>query len=307
MPADTATNSYRIDPRLLQRLKTIELRSRYLVSGLYANRHRTAQLGASTEFVDHRAYRWGDELRTIYWRVFGRTERFFVKRFEMEANLRVHILLDTSASMRVEPDGDLPGKLDLACVIAGAIATMAVTQQNAAGLTCIGDRVEEHIPAKQGMAHLSLLYQHLSQPRGRGGGRFGELVSEVADRMPPRGVTFVITDALDDVDALTSALKGLRVRGHDVTLIHVLDRDEMHFPFDQLTQFRDPESELRVVGDASAMRQRYLSRLNAYLERIDSACKPIHVDLVRLTNADDLTALLPLHMLRRLMAGGARA
>src|SRR5438477_8202577 len=115
----TATTPLHIDPAVLQRLKGIELQSRFLVRGLYSSRHRTADHGSSTEFIEHREYRKGDELRRIDWRVMARTDRLFVKVHEMESNLRLHLVVDTSASMRVPPPAGLPGKLDLACVITG--------------------------------------------------------------------------------------------------------------------------------------------------------------------------------------------
>src|SRR6476620_11402186 len=115
--AATASDQLEIDPALLQRLKGIELQSRLLVRGLFSSRHRTADRGSSTEFIEHREYRWGDELRTVDWRVLARTDRLYVKVHEMEANMRVQLVLDTSASMRVPPPAGLPGKLQLAAVI----------------------------------------------------------------------------------------------------------------------------------------------------------------------------------------------
>src|SRR3954447_5323638 len=132
MPLTTAA-PLQIDPAILQRLKGIELQSRFLVRGLYSSRHRTSDHGASTEFIEHREYRRGDELRRIDWRVMARTDRLFVKVHEMESNLRVHLVVDSSASMRVPPPAGLPGKLNLACVIAGAIATLAEGQQDSIG------------------------------------------------------------------------------------------------------------------------------------------------------------------------------
>jgi uncharacterized protein (DUF58 family) len=303
MPA-TGDKQLEIDPTLLQRLKGIELRSRYLLRGLYSSRHRTADRGASTEFIEHREYRRGDELRSIDWRVMARTDRLFVKVHEMESNMRVHLLLDTSESMRVPPPAGLPSKLELSCVIAGAIAMMVETQQDAVGLFCIGDRIEEAIPARQGLTHLSLLYQHLANPKGDGGGKYGDRVLEASARLGKRGVVFLITDALDDPKTLLSALQNLRVREQDVTLIQMLDRNEIEFPFDRLTEFRHPETRGRVVGDPSALRAGYLARLQKHLDEVETACKKAQADYLRLDNAADLNKLLALHFIRRLMRGG---
>lgn len=302
-----AADSYlRIDPALLQRLKGIELRSRFLVRGLYNNRHRTADFGPSVEFVEHREYRRGDDLRSIDWRVFGRTNRYYVKVHEKESNMRVNILLDTSQSMRVPPPEGLPTKLELGCIIAGAIAMMAETQQDAVGLVNLGQKIEEHIPPRQGPAHLTMLYQHLADPPGTGGGRYGDLVMEAGKRLGTRSMVFLLTDALDDPEALLNALKNLRVREQDVTLIQILDRNEIDFPFDRMTEFRHPESGERIIGDPASLRAKYLERLHAHLDKVEAHARKAQVDYLLLNNSDDLTKLLTLHFIRRLARGGAR-
>ena len=299
MPPPTS-GQLQIDPALLQRLKGIELRSRFLVRSLYDSRHRTGDHGSSTEFIEHREYHRGDDLRSIDWRVFGRTDRYYVKVHEMEANMRVNLLVDTSASMRVPPPTGLPSKLELACTIAGTIAMMVETQQDSVGLLCLGDKIEEHVPARQGPAHLFELYQHLANPPGDGGGSYGSLVQEAGERLGSRGMVFLITDGLDDPDALLSAMKNLRVREQDVSLIQILDRNEIEFPFDQMTEFRHPESGARIIGDPSTLRARYLERLQAFCEQLEDNCRAAQAEFIRVRNDDDLIRLLSLHFIRRL-------
>ncbi|MDP6115127.1 MAG: DUF58 domain-containing protein [Planctomycetota bacterium] len=297
------TDHLKLDPALLQGLKGIEIKSRFLVRGLYHNRHRTSDFGASTEFIEHREYRKGDELRTIDWRVFARTDRFYVKVHEMESNMRVHILLDTSESMRVPPPEGLPGKLDLASTVAGAVAMMVETQQDGVGLMCLGDGIEEHIPPRQGKTHLALLFQHLSNPPGTGGGSFGDLALEANKRLGSRGMVFIVTDALDDPDRLFTALKNMRVREHDVTVLQILDRNEVEFPFDQMTEFRHPESAQKVVGDPAALRAKYLERLHGHVDKVEEYCQKAQADYLLINNEDDLNKLLSLHFIRRLARG----
>ena len=298
--------SLTIEARLLAQLKGIELKSRYLVRGFYENRHRTRDFGASNEFIEHRDYQQGDEIRHIDWRVFARTKRLFVKRFEMEANMRVHCLLDTSDSMRVTAMNRLPTKLELASTITGAVSMMAISQQDSAGLFTLGDKLEEHIPSRQGLRHLALLYQHLGAPRGQGGGNFGEVAWDAMRRIGRRGVVFVLTDALDELDPMFETLKGFMVREQDVTLVQVLDEAELTFPFDTMTEFRHPESGQRLMGDPLQLRARYLERLEAHQQRIRDFCSQQGVDYLRIHTGEDLNSLLSSHFLRRLMHRSTR-
>jgi uncharacterized protein (DUF58 family) len=299
-------NGLTLDPRLLEQMKGIELKSRFLVRGFYENRHRTRDYGASNEFIEHRDYQKGDEIRRIDWRVFARTNRLYVKRFEMEANMRVHFILDTSDSMRVPADGNRPTKLDLAASIVGAVAMMAASQQDSAGLFCVGDKLEEAIPARQGMRHLALLYQHLGAPRGKGGGNFGEIAWEIMQRIGRRGVVFMVTDALDPLEPIFETLKGLAVREQDITLLQVLDETEVTFPFDKMTEFRHPESGRRIMADPLALRARYLERFEAHQRRIAEFCGQHGVDYLRIHNGDDLIGLLLSHFLQRLIRRSIR-
>jgi len=299
-------DSLRIDPRLLESLTSIELKSRMLVRGLYNNRHRTSDFGSSNEFVEHRDYRRGDEVRTIDWRLFARTERLYVKRYEMESNMRVHFVLDTSDSMRVPPPAGLPSKLELAATIVGAVATMVITQQDAAGLYCLGDGIEERLPPKQGLNQLSEIYQHLSRPRGQKGGDFGGLLKQLTEWLGRRGVVFAVTDGLDDLERFFDALTGLCVRGHDVTLFQIFDRDELTFPYDKMTQFVHPESRQRVVCDPMMLRASYLDRLQRHVATIEDWCKKWRIDYLRLHNGEDLVKLLTSHFLKRLFSRAFR-
>jgi len=298
-----STERLSIDPRLLQRMKGIEIKSRFLAKGLYNNRHRSTDFGSSNEFIEYRDYQPGDALSTIDWRVYARTDRLYVKRFEMEANMEVHFLLDTSGSMRVQAERGLPGKLELAATIVGAVATMVIAQQDSAGLYCIADGVAVHIPPSQGLRHLSLLFQHLSDPPGSGGGDFGKLAQRPMQEIGRKGVAFVVSDAIDPPEELFETLKGLMVREQDVTLFQILDKAELEFPFDKMTEFRNPETDQRIMGDPLRLKQQYLKRMNSHLQDIEQFCNRTGVDYVRIHNGDDLVNLLASHFIQRLVRG----
>ena len=296
-----ASSGMKIDPRLLQSLKGVHLRSQMLVRGMYNNRHRTSDFGSSTEFIDHREYQKGDAIRSIDWRVFARTDRHYVKRHEMEANMRVHLLMDTSDSMRVPPPDGLPSKLELAAAITGAIATMVISQQDAAGLCLVGDKIEERIPARQGMNHLAQLFQHLGAPRGTGGGAFGTQIAHLGGHVQSRGMVFVITDALDELEPLYKAMRNMVARQNDVTLLQVLDQAEVEFPFTQMTEFRHPETGARLAANPSDVRDRYLQRLREHQAALEGFCRKARIDYVPVQNNADLVVLMRSHFLRRLM------
>ncbi len=301
--ASTTAAALAIDPAMLQRLKGIELKSRFLVRGLFNSRHRTSDFGSSTEFIEHREYRRGDELRQIDWRVFGRTDRFFVKVHEMEANMRVYLVLDTSESMRVPAAPGLPGKLELACVVAGALAVMAAGQQDAVGLFCAGDRLDERLPARQGEQHLHEILRRLAAPPGGGGGAFGRRLLEAGAQAGTRCLLFVLTDALDDLDELAATLRQLRERLQDVTLIRIFDRRELDFPFEQMTEFRHPETGERIVGNPVVLRERYRRRLQEHREQLQAICRQAQASLLELDTGGDLAELLTLHFIRRSLEG----
>lgn len=300
----TADTQLKIDPKLLQRLKGIELKSRFLVRGLYNNRHRTSDFGSSTEFIEHREYRRGDEIRTIDWRVYARSGRFYVKVHEMEANMRVQLLLDTSDSMRVPAADGQMSKLELAATVAGAIARMVQTQQDSVGLACLADRIVEYIPARQGINHIQQLYQHLGEPKGSGGGDFPQLLKDIAGRLGKRSMIFIFSDCLDDPMLLLDALKNFRVREQDVTLIQIFDQRELDFPYDQMTEFRHPETGERVIADPAALRKSYLERLHRHIGRVEEACQKSQAEYLRLHTGDDLVKLMSLHFIRRTLSGG---
>jgi uncharacterized protein (DUF58 family) len=303
MAKPTENKTLTVDPILMESLKGIPLKPRFLVQGFYENRHRTRDFGLSNEFVEHRDYQQGDEIRRIDWRVFARTRRLYVKRFEMEANMRVHLILDTSDSMRVPAEDHRQTKLEVAATIAGVIAMMTVSQQDSTGLFCIGDKIEDAIPARQGMRHLALLHQHLAAPRGQGGGNFGPLAWEAMSRIGRQGMTFVLTDALDELDPLFEVLKGLMAREQDTTLIQVLDETELTFPFETMSEFRHPETGQRIMGDPLLLRTEYMARLEAHQEDIREFCHQHGVDYLLVHNGDDLTSLLSTHFRQRLALG----
>jgi len=260
-----------LDPSILRSLANIELRARLLVEGMYASRHRSPFYGFSVEFVDHREYSPGDEPRTIDWKMLARTERYFVKRFEMESNMNVVCLLDTSRSMgyRSADRGRLT-KLEYASYMAASVAFLVHRQQDSPGLATFGDALREFLPPRQGQRHLYTLLSRLEAIEPQGQTDLARVLEAIGQRLTRRGIVLVISDCYGDARAVVDGIRHLTARGHDVIVLHLLDHDEVAFPFKPLTTFRDMETGAALMSDPLRQRPLYLNRLERFRRRIES-------------------------------------
>lgn len=298
MPATAPTRL--LDPAILRSIERIEVKARLLVDGMYASRHRCPAYGYSVEFVDHREYVPGDEPRSIDWRMLARTERYYVKRFEMESNMDVVCLLDGSASMGYRStDPARLGKFEYARYLAAAIAYLVRKQQDSAGLVIFDEVIRDFLPAKQGQRHLFTLLSRLEQAQpGRGTDSRGAL-KLIASRLSRRGIVVVVGDCHGDPEESLDGLRQLRARGHEVILFHLLDEDEVTFPFTALASFRDLESGAQVMGDPLRQREAYLERLGAFRTAIADGCASAGIDYRFISTAQPIETVLRDYLLFR--------
>lgn len=251
-----------LDPQILRAVANIELRARLLVEGMYASRHRSPYYGFSVEFVDHREYSPGDEPRTIDWKMLARTERYFVKRFEMESNMNVVCLLDTSRSMGYRASSqERLTKLEYASYLAASIAFLVNRQQDAPGLATFGEGLREFLPPKQGQRHLYTLLARLEALDPQGETNLARVLEAVGQRLVRRGIVLLISDCYGAPATVVEGVRRLVARGQDVIVIQLLDHDEVSFPFKPLTTFRDMESGESLMSDPLRQRPLYLGRL----------------------------------------------
>ena len=290
-----------LDPAMLASVAGIELAARYLVEGLWASRHRSPLYGYSVEFVDHRNYTFGDELKTIDWRVFGRTDRFYVKRFEMESNMDVTILLDVSASMGYEPEakGRLT-KLQYASYLAAGLAYLLLHQQDAPGLVTFDSEINVFLPPRQSRRHLWTILAELEKAEAGNDTGIGATLETIAERLKRRGMVVLISDCIDDTDAILSGIRKVAARQHEVLVFQVLDHDERHWPFQQPSDFIDLESNQTIQGDPVSLREEYLKQFEEFLERIRTGCSKSNVHHVLLETTTPLEQGLRNYLLRRL-------
>lgn len=271
MPVATPTTLRFLDPTILRSLKSIELRARLLVEGMYASRHRCPYYGYSVEFKAYREYSPGDEPRTIDWKLLARTERFYVKRFEMESNMNVVPLLDASGSMGYRPaDARRLSKLEYGSYLAASLAYLASKQQDSPGLVVFDRDVREFIPPRQGQRHLFTLLARLELLTGSGETDLANALRRTALRLRRRSLFILISDCHGDESGVVDAVKQLAAQGHELVVFQLLDQDEIDFPFQLLTSFRDAETGQQIMCDPLRLRREYLARVEKFREAIRS-------------------------------------
>ncbi len=271
----------------LSRLGGLELKSRGVMAGFITGRHKSPYKGFSVEFAEHRQYAPGDDLRNLDWRVLARKDRYYIKQYIEETNMRVTLLLDASGSMAyagaaaARRGGKPCSKFDYARYLAAALGYIAVGQQDAAGLVIFDTAVREYLPARAQTSQIRHLLEIIERSETGGETGLGGVFHEIAERIPRRGRVVILSDLFDDPENLVSALHHFRFRKHEVTLMHIMADEELTFPFDEFTVFRDLESpgnELPV--EPKALRTAYLEQVKAFSENIRAVCGNLSIDYV---------------------------
>ncbi|MCL4846774.1 MAG: DUF58 domain-containing protein [Acidobacteria bacterium] len=260
-----ASASRFLDPAVIARMGTMELRARTIVEGFLQGLHRSPFRGFSVEFAEYRQYMPGDDLSTIDWKVFARTDRHVVKKFEQETNLPCHLLVDASASMAYGSRG--LSKLQYASYLAAALAWLLVRQRDAVGLMAFGADVVAELPARSRPGHLRRLLVELERLRPADRSNLARPLHRLAERLTRRGLVVVISDLLDEPDGVVAGLRHVRFRGMEVVVFQVLDAAELTFPFDRSTRFRDLESGDEILTSPDTVRAEYLREMSALTAR----------------------------------------
>ncbi|HOA75916.1 MAG TPA: DUF58 domain-containing protein [Phycisphaerae bacterium] len=276
-------------PDVIAQVQRLDLKARFIVEGFIAGLHNSPFQGFSVEFSEHRKYTAGDDLRQIDWSVYGRTDRFYIKKYDAETNLECHLLVDTSASMgypAVDPgvEAGRMNKLDYAICLAAALGYLMINQQDAVGMARFDDRLRSYLPPKSKRTHLMRLIGELAgvkpAPDATGKG-LAQAIHDVARRVRRRGLMIILSDLLADPDEVIQGLHHLRFRGHDVILFQVLDETEVRFPFDRLSEFVDPETGRRLIVHPQAVRERYLAALREFTARYRDEAAALRADFVQ--------------------------
>jgi uncharacterized protein (DUF58 family) len=259
-----------LDPEALARIGSMELVAREVVEGFVSGRHRSPYHGFSVEYADHRSYTPGDELRTLDWKLLARTDRYYVKLFEEETNLRGMIVLDCSRSMTFK-SGSLD-KLGYGSYLAAALSYLMIRQNDSVGLVMFDNAIRRFIPPRSTPRHFRRIVDQLSDPVPGSDTNVGSILHELAERIRRRGLIILISDLIDNVDEIVQGLQHFRHRHHEVIVFHVMDEAELTFPYDRMTRFKDMEGVARVVTNPNTLRADYLARIHAFTERLRGEC-----------------------------------
>ena len=279
-----------IDPDVLARLSSLELLARSVVEGFLAGLHRSPFKGFSVDFMEYRPYVYGDDIRRVDWKVFARTDRYFVREFEGETNTRLHILLDMSRSMDYSSGGQ--SKLNYGRFLAAAIAWLANRQRDACGLTLFDTQIRKHLPPRSSRAHLHLLLSSLEDAQPEAATDLERSLNAVAERHRKRGFVILISDLFTDIETIERALRHFHFTGHDVLVFQVLDPQEINFDFKDVVELLDLESDAKMLIDAKTARIRYQENFQAHQNRIRRTCGLLQADYAVLqTDAPLDTAL----------------
>ncbi|MDX1965259.1 MAG: DUF58 domain-containing protein [Pirellulales bacterium] len=285
-------------PESIKRIGRMELRARYIVEGFLSGMHRSPYFGQSVEFLQHREYHKGDELRHIDWKVWAKQDKYFIKQYEAETNMRVTLLVDVSKSMTYGR-GHL-NKYDYACTAATSLAYLVLRQQDAASCIAFADSVRGQVPMRSKRDHLFSIMQILENSSPREKTDLFHILRNCAELTPRRGMMILISDLLTERPGLFKGLKLLRQRGHDVMVLHLLDDDELDFPFNGPSRFEGLETDDRLTCNPRALRQGYLDALQAYLDEVRVGCVRNTCDYQLIRTSDPLDAALATYLSNRL-------
>jgi uncharacterized protein (DUF58 family) len=286
-PAMRDPFSRMLEPELVARLRALELKAREVAEGALTGIHHSSQRGSSLEFSDHRPYTPGDEIKMIDWKLYAKFDRYFIKQFEDETNIRCVLLVDGSTSMAYPEQGsqtEKPGrpkrmsKLEYSQVTAAALAWLLLNQSDAVGLAVFGQGIRNYLPPRAKGSYLQPILKGLAEMTPEPGTSLSISVYDLIERTHGRTLFIFLSDLLDEPDDMLKALKILKHRGHEMILFQILDPDEMQFSFSRLSVFEGMEDLTRLLVDPRAIREEYQRQVQMFLERIKGECMGAHID-----------------------------
>ena len=292
-----------LEPRTLARVSALELRARLVIEGLMQGQHRSPHQGSSVEFAQHRPYVAGDDVRRVDWKVFGRSDRIYIKQYQEETNLPLVLVVDASESMAFGSqrfDGHAWTKYDHATAVAAVLAYLATSQQDSVGIGVFDTTLARYVKPSNRAGQWKTVVNEMVQTPRRAKTGTGKVLDQVADKLGHRSVVCLISDLFDDLDSLKKGLRHLRYRKHEVIVLQVLDPQEVDFPFDDVTLFQGMEGAGDLLTEPRALRQGYLDQLRQFTDEAKKLCRGMNVDFHRFNAADPLDVALSTFLAGRL-------
>ena len=293
-----------LHPEAIKRISRLDLRAQHIVEGFLSGLHRSPYFGQSVEFLQHREYTPGDDLRHVDWQVWARQDRLYVKQFEEDTNMRVNLLVDVSSSMEYG-NGPL-NKYEYAATIAVSLAFLILKSQDAVGCLTFDETVRAKIETLSKRTQLAAIIRSLDVNTPADKTNLADIFREAAETYPRRGMMIVVSDLLGDVGSTMRGLRVLRQRGHDVLVLHVMDDDELSFPFSGPTRFEDLETDSRLNCNPQSLRDGYLDALNEFLADLRHQCAQSAIDYTLIKTSDPLDAALASFLSRRMARNRSR-
>lgn len=287
-----------LHPEAIQRISRLDLRARHIVEGFLSGEHRSPYFGQSIEFVQHREYAAGDDLRRVDWKVWAKQDKYYVKQYEEETNLRATLVVDVSAGMQYG-SGPL-NKYEYASTVAVSLAYLLLRQQDAVGCVAFDEKVRRTVPIRSRINHLQSVIAALDASAPRDKTDIAKVLQTVAQDTPRRGLITIISDLFVDRSGLLRGLRMLRQRGHDVMVFHIMDDDELDFNFTGATRFEGLEGPEHVNCNPRALREGYLEAMNAFLDEVRRGCSQNGCDYALIRTSQPLDAALAAYLSSRL-------
>ena len=280
-----------LDAKTLDKIKRLDVRARLVVEGFITGQHRSPYNGFAIEFAAHREYAPGDDLRHIDWKVWSKTDRLYIKEYEEETNLKCHLIVDCSKSMRYgEKDGW--SKFDYAATAAASVGYMMQQQQDSVGMVLFSDKIDKNFKSSSHPSHLKMLFHELEQVEPDNTTDIADPFLALAAQIRRRGLVVLFSDLFIDPDELGKSLQQFRLRRHEVVVFHVMHHDELEFPFQDNTLFRGIEVEAELHTEPRALRDSYMEAVEEYMAKVKKVCASAGIDHVLLDTSKPLDGVL---------------
>ncbi|QDU06496.1 hypothetical protein V6x_62500 [Gimesia chilikensis] len=267
-----------LDPQTLAKVQNLDLAARQIVEGYVSGSHKSPFHGFSAEFAQHREYAVGDDLRYVDWKVYAKSDRYYLKQFEAETNFTCYLMLDCSESMRYKSADAALSKWEYGRLVAAALAYVVIKQQDAAGLCTVSDKVNDFLRPASQPTHLRQIYYTLENTPVAGESGLGKVFHELAERINRRSLIIIISDLFDDLESVLLGLKHFRHRKHDVSLLQVIDPAEQDFPFQEPVLFHGLENLPEQMVEPRALKKAYQEEFEKFLKTVQRSCRDLKLD-----------------------------